>query len=190
MASTTRSSFFPRKIWWRCGTVFHTMSANKSSQETIECLFFVEMNEIVWIELNIYIKVESLTKLRNMEGNLSTISAKKPVNIVNPQGRGFQLSAAQLNTKSIANSYPLISQASFIILLLNLHLFLVLLPLVMCDLHISLPENQGHNHIQQLCLNPDHPFPKGRPLSGRCEHPTTLHGSMDPQGSSKNKGDF
>ena len=22
----------------------------------------------------------------------------------------------------------------------------------MCDLHISLPENQGHNHIQQLCF--------------------------------------
>lgn len=86
-----------------------------------------------------------------MEGNLSTISAKKPVNIVNPQGRS-QLSAAQLNTKSIANSHPLVSQASFIKLLLNLHLFLVLLPLVMCDLHISLPENQAHNHIQQLCF--------------------------------------
>lgn len=63
-----------------------------------------------------------------MEGNLSTISAKKTVNIVNPQGRS-QLSAAQLNAESIANSYPLISQASFIKLLLNLHLFLVLLPL-------------------------------------------------------------
>lgn len=165
------------------------MSANKSSQEKIELfVFLVEMNEIVWTELRIYIKVESLTKLRNVEGNLSTISAKKTVNIVNPQGRS-QLSAAQLNTESIANSYPLISQASFIILLLNLHLFLVLLPLVMCDLHISLPENQGHNHIQQLCF-PQPPFLQGRPLSGRCEHPTTLHGSMDPQGSSKNKGDF